>query len=78
MEEGTTKNFNMFVERNRRGWSQAELGEKVNCSGNYISKIENNLIPVSYVMATKIAAALDTDLAKLFPDVAKRHGIKEK
>lgn len=59
--------LNIAYYRKKRGYTQAELAEKVNLSTNYIGLIERGNNGKSYSMATllSIAEALDIDVKEL-------------
>lgn len=48
--------------RIRRGLTQAELGELVDCSNNHMSHIESGQTKVSLTLLLKLSYALDTSL----------------
>jgi transcriptional regulator with XRE-family HTH domain len=52
--------------RNRRGWSQAKLAEKLDISTNFLSDIETKKGWVSPLTLVKFAAALDIEVYELF------------
>ena len=47
--------------RNREGWTQIELGEKINVSQANLSKMENGKRPIGKAMAKKLAELFKTD-----------------
>jgi transcriptional regulator with XRE-family HTH domain len=52
--------------RNRRGWSQAKLAEKLDISTNFLSDIETRKGWVSPLTLVKLAAALNIEVYELF------------
>jgi len=52
--------------RNRRGWSQARLAEKLDISTNFLSDIETQKGWVSPLTLVKLAAALNIEVYELF------------
>ena len=52
--------------RNRRGWSQAKLAEKLDISTNFLSDIETQKGWVSPLTLVKLAAALNIEVYELF------------
>ena len=64
--------------RNRRGWSQAKLAEKLDISTNFLSDIETKKGWVSPLTLVKLAAALDIEVYELFkPDNAVSGDLKD-
>ena len=63
--------------RLEKGYSQAELGERVGCSNNHMSHIEVGQTKVSLTMLLKISSALEKDLDYFLLDTpyAKRDSI---
>lgn len=57
---------NIKLFRNRRGWSQAKLAEKLNISNNFLSDIETQKGWVSPLTLVKLASALDIEVYELF------------
>ena len=57
---------NIKKRRGLRGYTQAQLAEKVNCACNYISLIEQGKKFPSPAMLEKIAAALGVESYELF------------
>ncbi|WP_425229312.1 helix-turn-helix transcriptional regulator [Sphingomonas sp.] len=53
-------------ERGRRGWTQAELAERVGVSRKTINTVENNVFVPSTLLALKLAAALGRPVETLF------------
>lgn len=47
--------------RNREGWTQAELGEKIGVSQANLSKMENGKRPIGKIMAKRLADIFETD-----------------
>ena len=52
--------------REQRGWTQAELAERVGVSRKTINTVENGVFVPSTVIALKIARACDTSVECLF------------
>lgn len=52
--------------RNRRGWSQAKLAEKLGLSTNFLSDIETQKGWVSPLTLVKLATALNIEVYELF------------
>ena len=52
--------------RHRKGWSQAQLAEKIEISTNYLSDIERKRGWVSPFSLAKLANALEIDVFELF------------
>jgi putative transcriptional regulator len=53
-------------ERATRGWTQAELAERIGVSRKTINTIENGVFVPSTVLALKLARAFDTHVEALF------------
>ena len=58
--------------RKERGWSQAELGEKVGTDSQHISRYENGRITPSVDALVRLAAALDVSADYLLLDGVPR------
>lgn len=58
--------------RKERGWSQAELGEKVGTDSQHISRYENGRITPSVDALVRLAAALDVSTDYLLFDGVPR------
>ena len=56
--------------RNRRGWSQLLLSEKIDISANYLSAVENSKGWVTPLTLVKLADVLDIDVFELFLPIA--------
>ena len=52
--------------RTARGWTQAELAERVGVSRKTINTVENEVFVPSTTLALKLAAALDCRVEDLF------------
>jgi len=52
--------------RTARGWTQAELAEKVGVTRKTVNTVENGVFVPSTVLALKLARALDTTVEALF------------
>lgn len=57
------------VHRLMNGLLQVDLAQAVGVSQQKISRIERNVMDPTPAVATKIASALETDAASLFPEV---------
>ena len=55
--------------RNRRGWSQLFLSEKIDISANYLSVVETGKGWVTPLTLVKLAKALDIEVFELFMPV---------
>jgi transcriptional regulator with XRE-family HTH domain len=70
--------FNIKRFRNRRGWSQAKLAEKLEISTNFLSDIETQKGWVSPLTLVKLAAALNIEVYELFkPENAVSGDLKD-
>ena len=54
--------------RTERGWSMTKMGEVVGLTQSSLSKIENDLMSLSYDKLVDIATKLDCEIAELFRD----------
>lgn len=61
--------LNIKAERNRKNFSQAELGEKANLSPTSISLIETGLQLPSALAIFYIAKALEIDINELYKGI---------
>jgi putative transcriptional regulator len=52
--------------RSERGWTQAELAERVGVSRKTINTVENNVFIPSTILALRLARALETPVERLF------------
>ena len=52
--------------RTERGWTQAELAERVGVSRKTINTVENNVFIPSTILALRLAQALATPVEELF------------
>lgn len=52
--------------RGERGWTQAELAERVGVSRKTINTVENNVFIPSTILALRLARALATPVERLF------------
>jgi putative transcriptional regulator len=52
--------------RSQRGWTQAELAERVGVTRKTINTVENSVFTPSTVLALKLAQALETSVEALF------------
>jgi putative transcriptional regulator len=64
MSEGL--NNSLLAARTARGWTQAELAEKVGVSRKTINTVENGIFIPSTLVALKIARALECTVEDLF------------
>ena len=54
------------AERERRGWTQAELAERVGVSRKTVNTIENHVFAPSALLAIKLARTIGTSVEDLF------------
>jgi putative transcriptional regulator len=54
------------AERERLGWTQAALAERIGVSRKTINTVENGVFVPSTVLALKLAAAIDRPVEALF------------
>jgi len=69
MDEESLRNLlsqNIKRYRQRKGWSQAKLAEKMDISTNYLSDIETKRGWVSAFSLAKLATALEIEVFELF------------
>ena len=52
--------------RGAKGWTQAQLAERVGVSRKTINTVENRIFVPSTVLALKLAAALEASVESLF------------
>ena len=64
--------------RNRRGWSQLFLSEKLDISANFLSEIETGKGWVSPLTLTKLANALEIEVYELFKPMPADNTLKVK
>lgn len=57
---------NVKFYRTQKRWSQEKLAEKISCSRNNISDIENAKYPATLTKVEDIANALNIEIYKLF------------
>jgi len=57
---------NLRAERERLGWTQAELAERIGVSRKTVNTIENDVFTPSTVVALKLARALGRPVEALF------------
>jgi len=57
---------NLRAERDRLGWTQAELAARIGVSRKTINTIENGVFTPSTLVALKLARALDRPVEALF------------
>ena len=54
------------AERERLGWTQAALAERVGVSRKTVNTVENGVFVPSTILALKLAAAIDRPVEALF------------
>lgn len=54
--------------RNERGWSMIEMGKVVGLTQSSLSKLENDLMSLSYAKLVEVAKRLECDVSELFRD----------
>lgn len=54
------------AKRTERGWTQAELAERVGVSRKTINTVENNVFIPSTILALRLAQALEAPVEQLF------------
>jgi len=59
-------NNDLKAKRGERGWTQAELAERVGVSRKTINTVENNVFIPSTILALRLAKALDAPVESLF------------
>ena len=64
MAEGLTNHLRQA--RAERGWTQAELAERVGVSRKTINTVENGVFIPSTTLALKVARAMETTVELLF------------
>lgn len=64
MAEGLTNRLKEA--RTERGWTQADLAERVGVTRKTINTVENGVFTPSTVLALKLARALETKVEALF------------
>ncbi len=57
---------NLRSERERLGWTQAQLAERIGVSRKTINTVENGVFVPSTVLALKLARAFDRPVEALF------------
>lgn len=57
---------NLRAERERLGWTQAELANRIEVSRKTINTVENGVFVPSTILALKLARALDRTVENLF------------
>lgn len=57
---------NLKVERERLGWTQAELAERVGVSRKTVNTIENHVFSPSALLAIKLAQATGKAVEEIF------------
>jgi len=63
---GETLSNNLRAERERLGWTQAELAARIGVSRKTINTIENGVFLPSTLVALKLARAFDRPVEALF------------
>lgn len=59
-------NNDLRAKRAEKGWTQAELAERVRVSRKTINTVENNVFIPSTILALRLARALATPVEQLF------------
>ena len=59
-------NNDLKARRSEKGWTQAELAERVGVSRKTINTVENNVFIPSTILALRLARALDVPVERLF------------
>jgi putative transcriptional regulator len=59
-------NNDLKAKRTERGWTQAELAERVGVSRKTINTVENNVFIPSTILALRLARALEAPVERLF------------
>ena len=59
-------NNDLKAKRSERGWTQAELAERVGVSRKTINTVENNVFSPSTTLALRLARALGVPVEQLF------------
>ena len=54
------------AKRSERGWTQAELAERIGVSRKTINTVENNVFIPSTILALRLAQALAVPVGQLF------------
>jgi putative transcriptional regulator len=57
---------NLKARRSEKGWTQAELAERVGVSRKTINTVENNVFIPSTILALRLARALEAPVESLF------------
>jgi transcriptional regulator with XRE-family HTH domain len=56
------------VLREKRGWTQEQLGALVGCTGNFISQVERGVSKPTVYLLRRMALALGTSMEDLLSD----------
>jgi putative transcriptional regulator len=59
-------NNDLRAKRAERGWTQAELAERVGVSRKTVNTVENNVFIPSTILALRLARTLETPVEQLF------------
>ena len=81
MEEQEIRAFlaeNIKKYRNKRGWSQLYLSEKLDISANFLSEIETGKGWVSPLTLAKLATALEIEVFELFKPITANNTSQNK
>ncbi|MCW3836960.1 helix-turn-helix domain-containing protein [Sphingomonas canadensis] len=65
---GPSLGKNMRRLRTERGWSMVKMGDVVGLTQSSLSKIENDLMSLSYEKLVEVSRKLDCDISELFRD----------
>lgn len=60
----------LLTVRKRCGWTQEEMGERLDCTASYISKVENSHYPISRPMLFVLAEIVE-ELEEIDYDIAQ-------
>ncbi|MFJ7665561.1 helix-turn-helix transcriptional regulator [Lysinibacillus sp. NPDC097195] len=64
-----SKRVRLIAERKTKGYTQAQLGALVGCSGSMISSLESGRLNPSLEVALQLEVVLQTPYFELFPDL---------
>jgi len=63
--------------RNKRGWNQLHLAEKLDISANFLSEIETGKGWVSPLTLSKLATVLEIEVFELFKPLSQKNTTKD-